>query len=414
MCKKKLFLFTEFSPFGPDEKTFVLPELSYITKEYDVEVLSSERVKKSETEMDLDFDMGCYPKSDISGWMVLKYVVPFLLYPGSWSEIFLILRSKKKILERLKKIFFFFANSYKFFLWLKENEIIKNEEVIAYSYWHVYRVLGLILLKKENPNIKVITRAHGYDLYKERNNCRWQPFKKHIDKYIDKVIFISKHGYEYYVQNFVNDEYNPDKYAICRIGTLSHCKEIQPKKHSTFLLVSCSNVVSVKRVDLIIDALGILEGCNIEWVHYGSGEDFNEMKEYADRVLQHRENITFHFMGYRENEEIMESYAKRKPDCFIMTSLSEGSPVAMQEAISFGIPVIGTNVGGIPEMIAGNGYLLNADPSKEEVAEAIRKLYFSSDADYAAMQKKSIEIWEEDYNLNKNMNFLLKTLDSMW
>ena len=63
-------------------------------------------------------------------------------------------------------------------------------------------------------------------------------------------------------------------------------------------------------------------------------------------------------------------------DSFITTSSTEGLPVSIQEAMAAGIPIIGTNVGGIPEMIDGNGVLLSANPSNKEVAEAILRIYY--------------------------------------
>jgi glycosyltransferase involved in cell wall biosynthesis len=48
----------------------------------------------------------------------------------------------------------------------------------------------------------------------------------------------------------------------------------------------------------------------------------------------------------------------RALDVFVSTSLYEGSPFALLEAMAMGLPVVATPVGGVPEMIAGNGYLV--------------------------------------------------------
>ena len=58
---------------------------------------------------------------------------------------------------------------------------------------------------------------------------------------------------------------------------------------------------------------------------------------------------------------------------FINVSSTEGIPVSIMEAMSFGIPVIATAVGGTPEIVNNeNGYLLSKDPSAKELAEVIQ------------------------------------------
>jgi glycosyltransferase involved in cell wall biosynthesis len=99
----------------------------------------------------------------------------------------------------------------------------------------------------------------------------------------------------------------------------------------------------------------------------------------------------------------MEYYSSEKPDCFINTSENEGSPVSIQEAISFGIPIIGTNIDGIPEMIDGNGILLPFDMEPMDVAEAIMKIYYMDSDSYISMRKRSFEIWEKDYDRKENL-----------
>jgi len=46
------------------------------------------------------------------------------------------------------------------------------------------------------------------------------------------------------------------------------------------------------------------------------------------------------------HNDVLNYYASNPVDVFINTSSSEGLPVSIMEAMSFGIPVIATNVGG--------------------------------------------------------------------
>lgn len=63
------------------------------------------------------------------------------------------------------------------------------------------------------------------------------------------------------------------------------------------------------------------------------------------------------------------------PDIFITTSVSDGTPVSLLEAMSSGLPCIATSVGGIPEWIVNNETGLLVPPgSPEKIADAILSL----------------------------------------
>lgn len=61
-------------------------------------------------------------------------------------------------------------------------------------------------------------------------------------------------------------------------------------------------------------------------------------------------------------------------DCFILPSIYEGMPVTLVEAMGCGVPIIASNVGGIPDMISNeeNGVLI--EPTVEELYAAMCKM----------------------------------------
>ena len=75
------------------------------------------------------------------------------------------------------------------------------------------------------------------------------------------------------------------------------------------------------------------------------------------------ENQHIHFLGPQEHSQLSKFYSN--VDAFILTSLIEGQPWALLEAMSCELPVIASNVGGIPEIIEDEKFLFNPLDQKD-------------------------------------------------
>ena len=96
----------------------------------------------------------------------------------------------------------------------------------------------------------------------------------------------------------------------------------------------------------------------------------------------------------------MDFYRQNHIDLFINTSRSEGVPVSIMEAFSFGVPAIATDVGGTGEIVDNSvGKLLDVNVSPQEIANAI-KLFAVSDT--SEFRKNARNRWNERYNAEKN------------
>ena len=86
----------------------------------------------------------------------------------------------------------------------------------------------------------------------------------------------------------------------------------------------------------------------------------NQIKEMSRELP---ENIKIDFRGNVKNSDLLEVYKNNQFDLFLNVSLSEGIPVSIMEALSFGIPCIATDVGGTKEIVIDgyNGWLLKKD-----------------------------------------------------
>ncbi len=98
--------------------------------------------------------------------------------------------------------------------------------------------------------------------------------------------------------------------------------------------------------------------------------DFLMLKEIIDRNNL-GDRVAFH--GFLDRQRLSELY--QKTDIFVLPSLSEGYGMALAEALSFGLPIVASDVAAIPEMVEdGINALLVKPKNPRALAEAIRKL----------------------------------------
>ena len=87
---------------------------------------------------------------------------------------------------------------------------------------------------------------------------------------------------------------------------------------------------------------------------------------------------------------------------FINVSELEGIPVSLMEAISFGIPIIGCDICGVPEIVnEQTGLLLEKDFDVKEAAAKI-ELFLGSKASDINFRKGVKLFWNENFNADKN------------
>lgn len=196
------------------------------------------------------------------------------------------------------------------------------------------------------------------------------------------------------------------KLHVCKLGIEEPNRQMPVGMEEERELLSCSNMIPLKRIQLIVDGLARIEGLKIHWTHIGDGSEMQKLRDYAEQKLGNKDNIRYTFAGYVEN--VRAYYEQNQVDCFITTSETEGGcPVSIQEAMSYGVPVIGTDVGGITEMIADNGILLSAAPDGEEVADAIRRILTQEKEKLLQMKKAAYQKWCNEFDITGSFEKIL-------
>lgn len=401
--KKRLLLITNGFPFGQSERSFLTEESKQLAEEFDLLILALD-----------NRDELLYSTDGIQ--RIERYSIPSFRKNCSFGAIKRFLEVStlhevwqcakknrfKGLAEILIEILYF-----RFEAWEMERQIgalVESEKIdIVYTYWCTGATLGAVKLKKRFPHLKVITRFHGVDLYEERKDINWQPFREKIAREADGLCFACEYGRSYFAQHWGAE--HTRKMYISYLGSTDR-GSLPFQKAQQLQIISCSNLIPLKRVELIIKGLALLpKTMNVAWDIFGDGTEREMLEKMAAEAFGDCPNILWKFHGQVCNTELDEEYRKLSPQLFITTSSTEGgAPVSIQEVFSMGIPAIGTRVGGIPDLIleGKTGYLLPEQAEPTHVAEAILRFAALTDEEKQIMRDAVRRHWAEKFDAKKN------------
>lgn len=405
MNKNTLVLFTNTFPYGPGE-SFLETEIKYLSKKFDkiviypIEKVGYKRNTPSNVEIGLDFSAfrayNFSPKK-----IILKNSSLILIV--LWNE--LVVSKKRKLFYKKFKFYFNtliyrIANSN-----VLLNELFKFDSQITvfYSYWFNQWSSLLCLIKNNNKIIKIQQRIHGYDYDTLRHENGFIPFRTFEMTRIMHLYPASNYAVQIIKKNFPSfNNSHLSKLGVCSEG-------LNPFNDSCiFKIVSCSNIISLKRVNLIVEVLSHLQ-VKTEWTHFGDGDMKTEIQE---KVKLLSDNVSVELMGQKKNSEILKFYKENPIDLFITFSKIEGGvPVSIMEAISFGIPCVGFDIGGVNEIVnSQTGFLLKNDFSLKDIAALLEKYFTSDERSKLKLRESAREYWKENYNAEKNYTEFISVL----
>ena len=411
-----IIIFTESFPYPRDQ--FFEPELPYLDALFKSIVIVPKRLigrkKEVAPHITIDISLGELMKHPRIIQVPLK---TFFFVFTSFEFYKEIIKKPGQILhiDSFIRLMVYFGDAIRTKKWVLEfidRNNIDLAKTIFYTYWLDERTMGIVLAKKKYSNIKIVSRAHGYDLFNERATYSYIPYRPEIFGGLNKVYTASVEGKQYLSQKYPTFI---DKFEVALLGINDPGFITKSSQDNIFRIVSCSYLFPVKRIDLLIRGLKELgeteKICQFEWVHIGDGPLQRELEDLARKILP--ENVTYSFLGFLPNVEVINFYNNNPVDVFINTSESEGTPVSIMEAQSCGIPVIASAVGGNKEIVNEKvGILLSANPTPNEIADAI--IWFVKNPGLTKKMKYFSKInYEEKYDANKNFQSFAKELKKL-
>jgi len=408
--RNKLILFTADFPFGSGE-TFLESEIGFLAAGFDDVIIFTQNIRDKQTRI---LPVNCSVRRiDLSTSKLEKIRSLFNVFqPLFWQERSKIKKSYKRNLTKgiLSTMLISISRARKVKKYCQQ--LFSNNKTHAtlyyYSYWSDDVAIGLAMFREMNPGITAISRMHGWDVYFEASALNYLPYRHFITNNLSAIFAISEKGKAYAARNWKIE--NIDKIRVARLGVPE--QKQYPSQSNKFILVSCSNVIPLKRVELIVNALAEIKNTNISWVHFGDGPQLDTIKALAKELLP--DLIKADFKGRVTNQEIVHWYAENNPSLFINVSTTEGIPVSIMEAMSFGIPVIATNVGGNSEIVnSDNGYLVEANIVPSELADTIQSFIELPEEKKELKQQVSFETWKNNYNAADNFSRFVKTIQDL-
>lgn len=274
--------------------------------------------------------------------------------------------------------------------------LIKSENI---DYIHCNTPVGGMIGRiagKACKVSKIIYQAHGFHFYKGAPFLNWilyYPVEKILAHFTDAIITMNEEDYKnaqkmklrkngkvYFVHGVGIDT---DMYKSVYVDVQAKRAELCLKEDD-IVLISMGDLINRKNYSVAIKAIAKLNSENVHYLICGKGPELDNLKALADELGVSRQ---IHFLGFRSD---IKELAKIS-DIFLFTTLQEGLPRSMMEAMVSGLPCIASKIRGNVDLIEDgvNGYL--CEPTDVEgFAKAIETIVFDEEL-RNSMKKANLE-----------------------
>ena len=287
-----------------------------------------------------------------------------------------------------------------------EMEQLGIEHVHAHFASHP-ALAGLIINRL--TDIPFSFTAHGSDLHVEKKmlgeKIRASNFATTVSLY-NKELMVKEGG-----------ENTRDKIHVVRCGvdTKLFSPSEKKKTDSPFQILCVASFEEVKGHQYLVEACKTLNDQDLEFechlVGYGPLKD-----KTVDLIQELNLDNKFHIHGGLPRNEVLEMV--KNADVFVLPSVPtkqgkrEGIPVVLMEAMATGLPVISSQLSGIPELVEhGNSGVLVKPRDSNALAEALINM-MNNPGERLRMGQAGREKVINEYDLEKNTLKMLNLFSS--
>ena len=234
-------------------------------------------------------------------------------------------------------------------------DICKDNEIDILHSHLFFNDIYAILTKRKIKNLKIISSRHN----SRRNIKKYKIINSYIDKKFNKIIAVSNSV----KKDIMKFESLKNIMVIYNAVDLDLINNIQPKKYD-FLreinIISVGRLVKQKGFERLIEVFKIFNKAfpNSRLLICGEGKDGKKLEDY---VHTNKMDNNILLLGNRKDVYSL----MKSSDLFVLLSRSEAFGIVFIEAMACGLPVMGSNVDGIKEIIKDNGYLVDVDETPE-------------------------------------------------
>lgn len=283
---------------------------------------------------------------------------------------------------------------------MKLKEIVASRDYdLLHTHGYLADLLGLPVAR--TSGVPVVSTCHGF-IDGGLKLSLYNRLDLHALGYFDRVIAVSDSIRRGWLQSRINPEritiiencaatgVNPELRAVTR---KEKREQMQIADHEV-LLGFFGRLSREKGIVYLLHALRMLResGVAAKLIVLGEGAQRAELEniireeKLSDQVI---------FAGFQRNIEEWLAAA----DIFVLPSLTEGTPMALLEAMSLGLPCIASAVGGVPKVIdSGENGILVAPGNSGQIRDAV--LHLCNDAPgRARISRKACRKIEQTYNI---------------
>lgn len=289
-----------------------------------------------------------------------------------------------------------FAKSYLYLLWL----LAFQRKAIDIFYLHMsYKgsfVRKYLIYKLANAFGKdVIVHLHGSEFkrYYDKSKSRRQKRIRELFEGSKGVVVLGNYWRQVIHEIAPEAQIKVVLNAVALPEQLACWNEEHVQLLYMGVLIPRKGVKDLLNAMKILDGRGIVSSKNIKLVIGGNGNDMTGLQEQCHKL--HLDSCV-EFAGWIDGEKKEQLF--KNSQCLILPSYNEGLPVAVLEALSYGLPVVSTNVGSICEAVREgvNGHLVK-EHAPEQIADAVEDI-ISDRLKWSVYSRQARHTAEQDFD----------------